>query len=80
VRTRDTVGDHADAVELLTRRDVDAVIVAAPTHLHAPLALAVAESGKPFYLEKPVATTAADARRIIEAVSPRQLRAMVGYN
>jgi myo-inositol 2-dehydrogenase / D-chiro-inositol 1-dehydrogenase len=80
VRTSDTAGDYADAVEMLARRDLDAVVIAAPTHLHADLALAVADSGRPFYLEKPIATTAADAARITAAAASRHLRAMVGFN
>ena len=48
---------HERAEDLLRRTDIDAVVICAPTQLHADLAVAAAEAGKHFYLEKPIATT-----------------------
>lgn len=72
------VGDSPEA--LLARSDVDAVVIAAPTGLHASLAVAAAEAGKHFYLEKPIATTIPDARRVVDAVSAAGVVAAVGFN
>jgi predicted dehydrogenase len=54
------------------------VLICAPTHLHASLALAAAAAGKPFYLEKPIATTLDDARCV--AAAPPGLIAAIGFN
>jgi len=55
------------ALELVEHRDVDAVLVAAPDPLHEELALACLAAGKPTLLEKPLATTAEGARRVVDA-------------
>jgi len=60
-----TVADSADA--LIDASEVDAVLIAAPDPLHAELALACLAAGKPTLCEKPLATTAADSRRVVDA-------------
>lgn len=57
--------DDFDAV--LADPEVDAVYIAVPHDLHAPLAIAAAQAGKHVLLEKPIATNTADAKRIIAA-------------
>lgn len=59
---------HADLEELLSQRDIDAVIVTAETNRHADLIIAAAAAGKSILCQKPMATTLADCDRIIEAV------------
>lgn len=54
---------------------LDAVYVAAPNHLHRPLVEAAAAAGVAVLCEKPMSTTAADARAMVEACA----RAGVGY-
>lgn len=66
--------------ELLGRNDIDAVVICAPTHLHAELAIAAAAAGKHFYLEKPIATTAGEARGVIEAASQAGVTGVMGFN
>jgi predicted dehydrogenase len=46
---------------LLDRPDVDAVFLAVPHHLHAPLAVQAAEAGKHVIVEKPMANDLASA-------------------
>jgi myo-inositol 2-dehydrogenase/D-chiro-inositol 1-dehydrogenase len=70
----------ASAEELLARDDVDAVIVAAPTGLHAPLALSVLASGRHLYLEKPIATTTEDGSRVAAAARAANLVTAMGFN
>lgn len=61
--------DVTDSLEqLLARNDVDAVVVASETSLHADLAVAAADAGKAIILQKPMALTLDDADRIVEAV------------
>ena len=54
--------------DVLTRRDIDCVIVASETNKHADLCVTALEAGKPVLLQKPMAITLADCDRIIEAV------------
>lgn len=59
---------HADLQELLSRNDIDGVIVTAETNRHADIIVAAAAAGKSILCQKPMATTLADCDRIIEAV------------
>jgi myo-inositol 2-dehydrogenase / D-chiro-inositol 1-dehydrogenase len=68
------------AEDLLGRDDIDAIVICAPTPLHAELALATAAAGKPFYLEKPIATNAEDARRVVEGAGTVGLATAIGFN
>jgi predicted dehydrogenase len=56
-----------DYAELIRRDDVDAVIVTSYTSAHADHVELAADAGKPVLLDKPIATTMADAARIVEA-------------
>jgi predicted dehydrogenase len=58
---------YSDSAELLERSEIDAVIVMAETSLHAELVVAAAEAGKHVLCEKPIATSRADAVRMVEA-------------
>ncbi|MEV8378752.1 Gfo/Idh/MocA family oxidoreductase [Kribbella sp. NPDC056861] len=55
-------GELKDALD-----EVDAVDVRVPHHLHAQVALTAIEHGKHVLVEKPIATTLDDARRIVDA-------------
>ncbi len=53
---------------LLAREDVDAVVVAAETAMHADLIVQAAEAGKAVICQKPLALTLEQADRIVQAV------------
>jgi myo-inositol 2-dehydrogenase / D-chiro-inositol 1-dehydrogenase len=53
--------------ELVEDAEVDAVLVASPGDLHAEQVLACLAAGKPVLCEKPLATSAEDALKIVEA-------------
>lgn len=76
--TRVPIHEHAE--QLLSRPDVEAVIIAAPTPAHAALAVSAAEGGKHFYLEKPIATSTAEAARVIEAAERARVIGAIGFN
>jgi myo-inositol 2-dehydrogenase/D-chiro-inositol 1-dehydrogenase len=58
---------YRDLEALLRDRAVDLVDIVAPNHLHAGMAMAALEAGKHVLLEKPMATTLADAERLVAA-------------
>ncbi len=51
--------------ELMTRDDVDAVVIALPPQFHAETAIAAVRNGKDVLVEKPIALTVADAERAV---------------
>jgi predicted dehydrogenase len=71
---------YAEPSDLLERTDLDAVVICAPSHLHADLAIATARAGKHVYVEKPVATAADDAQRLAETVRQAGIQLAVGFN
>ena len=56
--------EYSDAKDLLKDKEIDAVSIALPNHMHAPIALAALRAGKHVLCEKPPATSAAEARRM----------------
>jgi scyllo-inositol 2-dehydrogenase (NADP+) len=51
--------------------DIDVLVVASPNAAHVPNALVGVEAGKHVVVDKPIAVTAADARRLAEAAGDR---------
>jgi predicted dehydrogenase len=68
---------YADADELIA--DVDAVAIALPPDVQAPIALRAATGGKHLLLDKPVAFTKAEADEIVDAVASRDLASVVFF-
>jgi len=58
---------YGSAEALLADADVEAVILALPTNVRTPLALAALASGKHTLIEKPIAMNAGDVRRLLAA-------------
>ncbi|MGY8684886.1 Gfo/Idh/MocA family oxidoreductase [Bradyrhizobium sp. UFLA05-153] len=58
---------YATGEELVAAKDVDAVLVTSWGATHEQYVLASIAAGKPCFCEKPLATTAEGARRIVEA-------------
>lgn len=71
----EAVADHHALLAL----GLDAVIVAAPTHLHHPVALDVIRAGTAVLVEKPVASTVAEGREIVEAARAKGVTLMIGH-
>jgi predicted dehydrogenase len=68
----------ADYHEIVSRDDVDAVVVASPDFLHAEHSVAAMEAGKHVLCEKPLALTLADCRAMIDAADRTGMTFMVG--
>jgi predicted dehydrogenase len=67
-----------DADEVIESADVDIVYIATPPGDHEAYALRVAAAGKPCYVEKPMARSAADCRRMLEALERARRPRFVG--
>jgi phthalate 4,5-cis-dihydrodiol dehydrogenase len=74
------VPGFASAEQLFERRDVDAVFIGTPTHLHAEHALRAIDSGKHVITAKPMALDLAGAERVVAAAERRGVRLMVGHS
>jgi len=68
-----------ELAELLDDDELDAVVLATPVPTHAELAIAVARAGKHCFVEKPLATNAADAQAAVEAAAQAERLLMVGH-
>jgi predicted dehydrogenase len=66
-------------LELLAHPGLEAVSICLPDRLHEEAAIAAAEAGKAILLEKPLAHSAAAARRIVDAVEANGNRLMIGH-
>jgi predicted dehydrogenase len=66
--------------EIVEDPRVDVVDITTPNALHAEMAIAAAEGGKHIYCEKPLATTSADAARIVAAAEKCGAITIVGFN
>ena len=67
------------SVEALLADGVDAVTIAAPTHLHQQLALACIAHGVHVLVEKPIAPSVEEGRAIIAAARHARVALMVGH-
>jgi UDP-N-acetylglucosamine 3-dehydrogenase len=69
---------HAD-VEGLLAEGMDAVTIAAPTHLHRDLAIACINRGVHVLVEKPIASSVEEGRAIIAAARRAGVALMIGH-
>ncbi len=70
---------YRDLDALLADADVQAVWVASPTDLHCEHALRALEAGKHVLVEKPMATSVADAERMASAANGAPVMTAVGF-
>src|ERR1700681_1091460 len=67
------------SLEELIDEGVDAVTVAAPTHLHHEISLACIARGIHVLVEKPIASTVEEGRQIVAAARRKGVKLMVGH-
>ena len=64
----DGVRAYSNYHELLANKDIDAVVISAPDHWHALIAIDAVRAGKDVYLQKPASLTIAEGRALSNAV------------
>lgn len=69
----------SDYAEALARLKPDLVCVATYSDSHADFAIAAMEAGADVFIEKPLATTVADARRVQAAAQTLGRKVVIGY-
>jgi predicted dehydrogenase len=60
-------------------KEVDAIIIATPVHTHYRLAKEALEAGKHVLVEKPITSSAGQAREMVDLASKNRLTLMVGH-
>ena len=69
---------YNDAKDLFDNEELDFVITAVPTPMHEPIAVMAMERGVHVFSEKPMARTAEQAERMIEAAKKNNVKLMIG--
>jgi predicted dehydrogenase len=70
---------YADWCELINDKEVQAVYIATPVHLHAAQTIAAAEAGKHVLCEKPMALNVAECDRMIDACRSNNVKLGIAY-
>ncbi|MBN2046484.1 MAG: Gfo/Idh/MocA family oxidoreductase [Anaerolineaceae bacterium] len=70
---------YSDYRQLLEDKNVDAVHILTPNASHAPISIDALNAGKHVMVEKPMASKAADARKMVETAEKTGKRLSVGY-
>src|SRR5215470_11337820 len=69
---------YSNVEEMLSRKDIQAVVIATPDKFHAGVIQAAASAGKDILCEKPLAIRLEDAHTALQAVSRAGVRLQVG--
>ena len=73
------VGVDIGYESLLGRREIDAVAIVVPNHLHAEIGVAALAAGKDVLLEKPMATTIEDCDRLLDTARSHGRLLTIGH-
>lgn len=73
------VTTHVSFDEMMSTREVDAVVIATPVHLHHKLAMQSLNAGKHVLIEKPMASSVAQCEEMAAAAKKHKATLMVGH-
>ncbi|MEZ6190525.1 MAG: Gfo/Idh/MocA family oxidoreductase [Phycisphaerales bacterium] len=71
---------YTDYKRMLKEEDLDAAVVCGPNRLHAPMTIDAFKAGLHVLVEKPMATTRAEGKKMIAAAKQARKYLMVGMN
>lgn len=66
--------------EMLKQDDIRTVVIASPNAAHAEQAVAAAQAGRNFYVEKPLAIALEDCRKVVSAARAAGVKSAMGYH
>jgi predicted dehydrogenase len=69
----------AEPLAMIAEAELDAVVIAAPTTAHVPLALAAIDRNVAVLVEKPLAATVEESMQIVAAARERRVPVQVGH-
>ncbi len=72
------VATYENYADLISREDIDVVVIATPDHSHAMIAIAAANAKKDIYLEKPLTFTIKEGQELVKAVRQNNVVLQVG--
>ncbi len=71
---------YKDYRHLISKPDIDAVVIASPDHWHALMMIDACNAGKDVYVEKPLSLTIHEGRRMVETATARRRVVQVGIH
>lgn len=71
-------GFAQDLRRVLDDKDIDAVVIATPDHMHAAIALAAMDLGKHVYVQKPLTWSVAEARQLARRAKSTRVATQMG--
>jgi predicted dehydrogenase len=74
-----SVGTTKQYEDLVNDKELDAIVVATPVHLHHELAKKSLLAGKHTFIEKPMATSSAECEELVTLAEKKKLTLMVGH-
>ena len=72
------VNGYGDYREILSRKDIDAVMISTPDHWHAQPVIEAALAGKDIYVQKPLSMTIAEGRLVSDVVRAQKCVLQIG--
>lgn len=70
---------YTDYREVMTNKDIDAVVIVTPTNYHKDIAIAAAESKKHILCEKPMAINEAECDAMIDVAKKHDIKLQLGF-
>ncbi len=71
---------NIDSFDALLQEDIDGIVIATPNALHKEQAIRALEHGKAVFCQKPLASTAQDAREVIDAAKRNNCLLMTDFS
>jgi len=71
---------HEDISEVVSRKDIDAVVVTTPDYLHEEMCVAALSAGKDVFVDKPLATSVKGCLHILRTARKKRRLVYMGFN